>query len=105
MPSVLIAHKSERAADIYDLEKRILRHLLGEKRESLAELTEPVVVLAHNLTPSETAGLNRELVLGFVTEVGGRTSHTAILAAALQIPAVVGVGSFLADVSGGETLV
>jgi len=99
------AYFAERAADIYDLEKRILRHLLGEKRESLAELTEPVVVLAHNLTPSETAGLNRELVLGFVTEVGGRTSHTAILAAALQIPAVVGVGNFLADVSGGETVI
>ena len=99
------AYFAERAADIYDLEKRILRHLLGEQRESLAELTQPVIVLAHNLTPSETAGLNREFVLGFVTEVGGRTSHTAILAAALQIPAVVGVGPFLADVSGGDTVI
>ncbi len=99
------AYFAERAADIYDLEKRILRHLLGERRESLSELTEPVIVLAHNLTPSETAGLNREFVLGFVTEAGGRTSHTAILAAALQIPAVVGVGPFLADVSGGETVI
>ncbi len=98
------AYFAERAVDIYDLEKRILRHLLGEQRESLADLTEPVVVLAHNLTPSETAGLNREFVLGFATEVGGRTSHTAILAAALEIPAVVGLGSFLADISGGETV-
>ena len=95
---------AERAADIYDLEKRILRHLLGEQRESLADLTEPVIVLAHNLTPSETAGLNREFVLGFATEAGGRTSHTAILAAALGIPAVVGLGPFLADISGGETV-
>ncbi len=98
------AYFAERAVDIYDLEKRILRHLLGEQRESLADLTEPVVVLAHNLTPSETAGLNREFVLGFATEIGGRTSHTAILAAALEIPAVVGLGPFLADVSGGETV-
>ncbi len=95
---------AERAVDIYDLEKRILRHLLGEQRESLADLTEPVVVLAHNLTPSETAGLNRKYVLGFATEIGGRTSHTAILAAALEIPAVVGLGPFLADISGGETV-
>ena len=98
------AYFAERAVDIYDLEKRILRHLLGEQRESLADLTEPVVVLAHNITPSETAGLNREFVLGFATEIGGRTSHTAILAAALEIPAVVGLGPFLADVSGGETV-
>lgn len=98
------AYFAERAADIYDLEKRILRHLLGEQRESLTELTEPIVVLAHNLTPSETAGLDRKFVLGFATEAGGRTSHTAILAAALGIPAVVGLGPFLADISGGETV-
>lgn len=99
------AYFAERAADIYDLEKRILRHLLGEQRESLAELTQPVIVLAHNLTPSETAGLNKDVVLGFVTEVGGRTSHTAILAAALEIPAIVGIGPFIADISGGDTVV
>ncbi|MCG6158428.1 phosphoenolpyruvate--protein phosphotransferase [Rubinisphaera margarita] len=99
------AYFAERAADIYDLEKRILRHLLGEQRESLAELTQPVIVLAHNLTPSETAGLKKDVVLGFATEVGGRTSHTAILAAALEIPAIVGLGPFLADVSGGDTVV
>lgn len=99
------AYFAERAADIYDLEKRILRHLLGEQRESLAELTQPVIVVAHNLTPSETAGLKKDVVLGFVTEVGGRTSHTAILAAALEIPAIVGIGPFIADISGGDTVV
>ncbi|MCA8988622.1 MAG: phosphoenolpyruvate--protein phosphotransferase [Planctomycetaceae bacterium] len=99
------AYFAERAADIYDLEKRILRHLLGEQRESLAELTQPVIVLAHNLTPSETASLNKEFVLAFATEAGGRTSHTAILAAALEIPAIVGLGPFLADMSGGDTVV
>jgi len=96
---------AERAVDLYDLEKRILRHLLGERREELEQLTAPVVVLAHNLTPSETSNLNRKFVLGFATEAGGHTSHTAILAGALEIPAVVGVGRFLSDVSGGETVI
>jgi len=96
---------AERAADIFDLEKALLRNLLGERREELANLTEPVIVLAHDLTPSETAGLNKEFVLGFATESGGRTSHTAILAGALALPAVVGVGTFLSDVSGGETII
>jgi phosphoenolpyruvate-protein phosphotransferase (PTS system enzyme I) len=96
---------AERASDLFDLEKRILRHLLGERREELMQLTAPVIVLAHNLTPSETANLDTEFVLGFATEVGGKSSHTAILAGALELPAVVGVGSFLADVSGGETII
>ncbi|MCH7989625.1 MAG: phosphoenolpyruvate--protein phosphotransferase, partial [Planctomycetes bacterium] len=96
---------AERANDIFDLEKRILRHLLGERREELTHLTAPVIVLAHNLTPSETASLNREFVLGFATEVGGHTSHTAILAGALEIPAVVGIGPFLSDVSGGDSII
>jgi phosphotransferase system enzyme I (PtsI) len=96
---------ADRADDIFDLEKRILRHLLGERREELVHLTEPVVVLAHNLTPGETATLPKQFVLGFATEGGGRTSHTAILAGALEIPAVVGVGEFLSDVSGGEPVI
>ena len=96
---------SERSVDIYDLEKRLLRLLLGERREELAHLTAPVLVLANNLTPSETANLDRKFVLGFATEVGGHTSHTAILAGALEIPAVVGVGKFLRDVSGAETII
>jgi phosphoenolpyruvate-protein phosphotransferase (PTS system enzyme I) len=96
---------ADRADDIFDLEKRILRHLLGERREELRQLTVPVVILAHNLTPGETATLPKGFVLGFATEVGGRTSHTAILAGALEIPAVVGVGDFLSDVAGGEMVV
>lgn len=96
---------AERAADIYDLERSLLRHLLGEKREELSHLTAPVIVLAHNLTPSETAGLNPRYVQAFATEVGGSTSHTAILAGALEIPAIVGVGEFLTDISGGEMVI
>lgn len=96
---------AERSADIYDLEKRLVKQLLGEKREELGHLTAPVVLLAHNLTPSETASLDKQFVLGFATEVGSHTSHTAILAGALELPAVVGVGNFLSDLSGGETLI
>ena len=95
----------ERIHDIFDIEKRLLRHLLGERREELAQLTSEVLVLAHNLTPSETANLNPKFVLGFVTEIGGPGSHTAIVAEALGIPAVVGTGPFLTDVSGGEMVI
>ncbi|SFJ57849.1 phosphoenolpyruvate--protein phosphotransferase [Planctomicrobium piriforme] len=96
---------AERATDIFDLERSLLRHLLGEQREELSHLTTSVIVLAHNLTPSETANLNRKFVRGFVTEVGGSTSHTAILAGALEIPAIVGVGSFLTDIAGGDLII
>jgi len=96
---------AERANDIFDIEKRLLRSLLGRRREGLAHLTSPVLVLAHNLTPSETANLDREHVRGFVTEVGGLGSHTAIVAEALEIPAVVGIGPFLTDVSGGDLVI
>ncbi len=96
---------SERALDIFDLEKRLLRKLLGESREELSNLTEPVIILAHDLTPGETATLNTKYVLGFATEVGGHTSHTAILAGALEIPAIVGLGRCLAEISGGESVI
>ena len=98
-------HIAQRAHDIYDLEKSLLRNLLGLRRETLAAISQPVVVLAHNLTPSETANLDRRLVKGFATELGGPGSHTAIVAEGLEIPAVVGVGPFLADVSGGEPVI
>ncbi len=96
---------AERANDIIDIEKRLLRVLLGRRREEISQLTSPVLILAHNLTPSETANLDRKYVLGFVTEVGGPGSHTAIVAEALRIPAVVGTGPFLTDVSGGDMVI
>ena len=96
---------AERATDIFDIEKRLLRHLLGHRREGIAHLSSPVLVLAHNLTPSETSNLDRNFVRGFVTEIGGPGSHTAIVAEALEIPAVVGTGPFLAEVSGGELVI
>lgn len=96
---------SDKATDIFDVEKRLLRNLLGRRREELAHVTSPVVILAHNLTPSETANLDRKFIRGFVTEVGGPGSHTAIVAEGMEIPAVVGVGPFLTDVSGGEVVI
>ena len=98
-------YMAERANDIFDIEKRILRNLLGSSREELSQITSPVLVLAHNLTPSETANLNPKFALGMVTEIGGPGSHTAIVAEGLGIPAVVGVGSFLTDISGGDTVI
>jgi phosphotransferase system enzyme I (PtsI) len=98
-------HISQRAHDIYDIEKSLLRNLLGQRSETLAAISQPVIVLAHNLTPSETARLDRRFVQGFATELGGPGSHTAIVAEGLEIPAVVGVGPFLADVSGGEPVI
>lgn len=98
-------HIAQRAHDIYDIEKSLLRNLLGQRRETLASISEPVVILAHNLTPSETANLDRRFVKGFATELDGPGSHTAIVAEGLEIPAVVGIGPFLADVSGGEPVI
>jgi len=99
------SYLAERASDIFDIEKRLLRHLLGRRREGISHLTSPVLVLAHNLTPSETANLDRRYVRGFVTEIGGPGSHTAIVAEALEIPAVVGTGPFLTEVSGGDLVI
>jgi phosphotransferase system enzyme I (PtsI) len=98
-------HLSQRAADLFDLEKTVLRHLLGQRREQLKHLSESVVVLAHDLSPGETAALDPQHVFGFATEAGGRTSHTAIIAGVLELPAVVGLGSFITDVSGGDLVI
>jgi len=98
-------YMSERVADVYDIEKRLLRHLIGAKRETLGRLTEPVIVIAHDLTPSQTASLDRSKILAFATDGGGRTSHTTIVARAMSIPAVVGLHTITADVSGGDTVV
>src|SRR5205814_3004605 len=87
------------------IEKSILRHLLGGKGEDFSHLKEPVIVLAHDLTPSETAALDPKMVIAFATEAGGRASHTAIMAGVLEIPAVVGLGRFLTDVSGGDEVI
>ncbi|HOP78368.1 MAG: phosphoenolpyruvate--protein phosphotransferase [Thermogutta sp.] len=96
---------AERAYDVMDIERQLLRALLGEPRRSLSHLTSPAILLARNLTPSEVANLDRKMIKGFVTELGGPTSHTAIVAQGLGIPAVVGTGPFLAEVAGGDTVI
>jgi phosphotransferase system enzyme I (PtsI) len=96
---------SERVKDIYDLEKRLLRILIGQKQQDLNNLKSDVIVIAHDLLPSQTAALDRSRVRGFATDVGGRTSHTAIVARAMGIPAVVGLGNITAEVSGGDTVI
>jgi len=93
-------------ADLLDMEKQVLGRLLGVTPTGQLPLSaEPVIILAHDLTPSETAGLDPNTVHAFATESGGPTSHTAILAGALDIPAVVGLGRFLSDVSGGDIVI
>lgn len=99
------AYLAERAVDLFDIEKHLLRNLTGRRRGELAHLVSPVIVLAHALTPSETANLDRRYVLGFATEVGGAGSHTAIVAQGLEIPALVGIGPFLSDIAGGDVVI
>ncbi len=105
LESIEGGYLADRVADLFDIEKRILRHLLGQRREQLRDLREPVIVLAHDLTPSETAALDPQRVHAFATESGGRASHTAIVAGVLDIPAVVGLGPFITDVSGGDRVI
>jgi len=96
---------SERAADIRDIERRLLRQLLGKRREDVEHLTEEVVVVARELSPTQTAGFNREFVKGLATDAGGRTSHTAIVARSLGIPAVVALEDLTDDISGADTVI
>jgi len=86
-------YMKERAADIRDVSTRLLAHVLGKPIVSLAELNEEVILIADDLTPSDTAQLNKDFVKGFVTDIGGRTSHSAIMARSMEIPAVVGTKS------------
>ena len=81
----------ERANDIWDLERRILGHLIGHSQQELSNLESECILIAHDLTPSQTAALDKTKIKGIATDAGGRTSHTAILAHALGIPAIVGL--------------
>ncbi|WP_068777028.1 phosphoenolpyruvate--protein phosphotransferase [Paenibacillus sp. FJAT-26967] len=95
----------ERAADMRDVTKRVLAHLLGVKFVSPSAISEETVVVAEDLTPSDTAQLNRTYVKGFTTNIGGRTSHSAIMARSLEIPAVVGTKNVLDLVQDGDLLI
>ncbi|MBL7084515.1 MAG: phosphoenolpyruvate--protein phosphotransferase [Candidatus Omnitrophica bacterium] len=95
----------ERLSDIEDVGKRILRNLRGIRREILSNLKEKLIIVAYDLSPSDTASMHKEKVIGFITDIGGKTSHTAIMAKALEIPAVVGLEKATARIRTGDTLI
>lgn len=95
----------ERRNDIFDVAKRLVNNLEGDKREFLASIKKPSLLVAHNLYPSDTINLQENQVTGFCTDVGGKTSHTALLAQSLNLPAVVGLSTASKDVKNGDTLI
>lgn len=95
----------ERASDIKDVKKRILSHLLNKPLPNLSLVDEPTIVIAKDLTPSDTAQVNKQFIKGFVTEIGGRTSHSAIMARTLEIPAVVGIKGLINSVEHGADVI
>ncbi len=98
-------YMKERAADIKDVSKRVLSHILGVSLPNPTMIDEPVVIIAEDLTPSDTAQLNKKFVQGFATNIGGRTSHSAIMSRSLEIPAVVGTKDITDRVKHGDGLI
>jgi len=98
-------YMKERAADVRDVSRRIIAHLLGETLSDPTLINEEVIVVADDLTPSDTAQLDREFVKGFITNIGGRTSHSAIMARSLEIPAIVGTKNILENVSNNDVVI
>ena len=95
----------ERAGDIRDIGNRLIKNILGMHIVDLGDITEESILVAYDLTPSETAQLNLEKVLGFITDIGGRTSHTSIMARSLELPAIVGTNNVTAQVNTGDYLI
>lgn len=98
-------YMAERAADIRDVSKRVLAHILGVDLPNPSIIDESVVIIANDLTPSDTAQLNKQYVQGFVTNIGGRTSHSAIMSRSLEIPAVVGTKTITEEVEAGDIII
>ncbi|KIX90039.1 phosphoenolpyruvate-protein phosphotransferase [Staphylococcus microti] len=98
-------YMKERAADIRDVSKRVLAHILGVELPNPSIVDESVIIVAHDLTPSDTAQLNKQYVQGFVTNIGGRTSHSAIMSRSLEIPAVVGTKAVTGSVQNGDMII
>ncbi|MFJ7728866.1 phosphoenolpyruvate--protein phosphotransferase [Neobacillus sp. NPDC097160] len=98
-------YMKERAADIRDVTKRVLAHLLGVQLPNPSMIAEEVIIVAEDLTPSDTAQLNRNFVKGFTTNIGGRTSHSAIMARSMEIPAVVGTKTATEEITNGDLVI
>ncbi|GAX05273.1 phosphoenolpyruvate-protein phosphotransferase [Secundilactobacillus pentosiphilus] len=98
-------YMQERAADVRDITKRVLSHLLGKKLPDLAGVNKPVILVAHEVTPSDTSQMNKKYIKGIVTDLGGRTSHSAIMSRTLEIPAVVGTGDATQKIKHDDTLI
>lgn len=98
-------YMQERAADVRDVTKRVMSHLLGVELPNPALIDHEVVIVAHDLTPSDTAQLNKKYVKAFVTDVGGRTAHSAIMARSLEIPAIVGTDTVTTDIKANDTVI
>jgi phosphotransferase system enzyme I (PtsI) len=98
-------YMKERAADIRDVTKRVLSHLLGAEIVNLSMISEEVIIVAEDLTPSDTAQLNRKYVKAFTTNIGGRTSHSAIMARSMEIPAVVGTKTATTEIQNGDVII
>ena len=96
---------SERKSDVDYIGERIVRNLLGKNQDSISDLKEKVIIVAHDLSPADTAQMTRDKVIGFATDIGGKTSHTAIMARALEIPAVVGLERITQEVKIGDSLI
>ena len=94
-----------RKSDIEQIGERVLRNLVGKKHEGLSHMKEKVIIVAHDLTPSDTAQMKKDKILGFVTDIGGRTSHTSIVARSLEIPAVVGLDNVTQQIMPGDIIV
>src|SRR5690554_412528 len=99
------AYMQERAADIVDISRRLIQKLTGQRDKFWAEIQAPVIVAARDLLPSDTMQIDKKYLMGIITEVGGETSHSSILARALQIPAVVGIEGLLENLSSGDTVI
>ncbi|MDD4004244.1 MAG: phosphoenolpyruvate--protein phosphotransferase [Elusimicrobiaceae bacterium] len=95
----------ERRHDLFDVGKRLIRHLVKHTRKSLSDIKDPVVLVAHNLYPSDTIHLRESEVLGFCTDIGGKTSHTALLAQSMEIPAVVGLSDVTRQIKNGDIVI
>ena len=95
----------ERVADIKDIARRLIENLIGKERNPLSHLTEKVIIIAHDLSPSDTALMDKRKVIAFATDIGGPTSHTAIMARSMEIPAVVGIDRASREVMTGDSIV